>query len=261
MNKRLLTIAAIVAGIALSGCSGDSKDKDESGVITPPSIDTELVENLSHVFNVDPQIMESICSDDELTCSYDESASNAQIGMKNFITLDYNLDTSESILKEKIEFLYAKLSTKPISDFMLERPYRVLHRFTFVCKQNQLCGRRPDNDYLAVEKLTKVDKTEKTSEGITTQSWVSLKDKDYTDLLTNIINADGRYEMVTISESISGVAWSENTSCNNFEAPDECSDRWNWTTLGTSQHGTEREGVKNFFEVVLQENQRQYTGE
>ncbi|TNZ90877.1 hypothetical protein CGK40_19850 [Vibrio parahaemolyticus] len=76
-----------------------------------------------------------------------------------------------------------------------------------------------------------------------------------------LINDDGRYKMVTISESISGVAWSENTSCNNFEAPDECTDRWNHITLGTSQHGTERESVKNFFEVVLQENQRQYVGD
>ncbi len=257
--KKISLVAATSLALLVAGCSSDDND-NKAEIVTPPTIETELVENLSSVFNVDYQVMESICSDEELTCSYDESTSDAQIGMKNFVSLDYNLDTGESILKEKIEFLYAKLSVKPISDFMLERPSRVLHRFTLECKQNQLCKKQASSNFLTMETLAKVDETEKTSEGITTQSWISLKDTNYTDILANIINANGRYEMVTISESISGAAWSDNTSCNNFEDPDGCTDRWSWTTLTTSQHNMNRESVKNFFEVVLQENQRQYIG-
>ncbi|MCQ9087361.1 hypothetical protein [Vibrio alginolyticus] len=264
MNKRLLTIAVIAAGIALSGCSGDSKDKDESEVITPPSIDTELVENLSNVFNVDYQTMESICSDDNFICIYDEQASNAEVGLKNFISLDYNLDTDESVLKEEIEFSYAKLSTKPISDFMIERPTTVLHRFTFECKEDAPCGTQPNNGFLSIEKRAQVDKAEKTSDGITTYSLFNLKANDYSEILSALVDVDEGAELVTTSESISGQAWSDNTPCNNpdFDNPDnECTDRWSWTTLTTYQHDLDNVNFKHFVEIVEQENLRQYTGE
>ncbi|EGQ7677968.1 hypothetical protein MW334_003536 [Vibrio parahaemolyticus] len=264
MNKRLLTIAAIAAGIALSGCSGDSKDKDESEVITPPSIDTELVENLSHVFNVDPQVMGSICSDDNFICIYDEQASYAEIGLKNFISLDYNLDTDESALKEEIEFSYASLSTKPISDFIIERPTKVLHRFTFQCKEGTPCGTQPNNGFQSIEKWAQVDKTEKTSDRITVYSLFSLKANNYSEILPDLVDVDESAELVTTSESISGQAWSDNTPCNNpdFDNPDnECTDRWSWTTLTTYQHELDSVNFKHFVEIVEQENQRQYTGE
>ncbi|EID4328488.1 hypothetical protein LB048_004005 [Vibrio parahaemolyticus] len=258
--KKISLAAAVSAVILVSGCSGDD-DNNKPEVITPPTVDAETIENLSKVFNVDYQVMESICSDDKFSCSYDESVSDAAIELKNLVTLDYNLDTAESKLKEKIDFLYSQLSQQgEISDFMLKRPERIFYRFTFECKENGLCGKRPNDDFQFIENFARIDKSEKDDDGITAYSWLSLKTKDYTDFLSSLIATDGRSEFVTISSSISGQAWSKNTSCNNFEDPDECTDRWSWTTLTITQNNMNRESVKNFFEVVLQENQRQYIG-
>ncbi|ELB2092010.1 hypothetical protein QNZ71_001061 [Vibrio parahaemolyticus] len=256
--KKINLAVAISAALIISGCNGNDDDKTE--VITPPTVvDSEVIENLSKIFNVDYQVMESICLDDKFSCDYGDT--DAEITLKNLVTLDYSLDTAESKLKEKIDFSYSQLSQQgEISDFMLKRPERIFYRFTFECKENGLCGKRPNDDFQFIENFARIDKSEKDDDGITAYSWLSLKTKDYTDFLSSLIATDGRSEFVTISSSISGQAWSKNTSCNNFEDPEECTDRWAWTTLTTSQHNMDRESVKNFFEIVLQENQRQYIG-